>query len=124
MRTKDTDDPALPLSGVTVVDLGQIFQGPYAGLLMAKAGADVIKIEPPQGEPLRRRSIADPAAAFPLAMLNSKSERGRALLVAMVRRADVTRWCRPGRRRWASGRYSSWPGANAFRPHRCATWSR
>ena len=31
---------------------GQIYQGLYATLLMAKAGADVIKIEPPQGEPL------------------------------------------------------------------------
>jgi len=31
---------------------GQVYQGLYATLLMAKAGADVIKIEPPQGEPL------------------------------------------------------------------------
>ena len=47
-----------PLAGITVIDFGQIFQGPYATLLMAKAGADVIKIEPPQGEPLRRRAAA------------------------------------------------------------------
>ena len=46
----------LPLSGLVVLDFGQIFQGPYATLLMAKAGADVIKIEPPPGEPLRRRA--------------------------------------------------------------------
>jgi crotonobetainyl-CoA:carnitine CoA-transferase CaiB-like acyl-CoA transferase len=39
-----------------VLDFGQVYQGPYATLLMAKAGADVIKIEPPQGEPLRRRA--------------------------------------------------------------------
>ena len=44
-----------PLAGVTVLDFGQVYQGPYATLLMAQAGADVIKIEPPQGEPLRRR---------------------------------------------------------------------
>ena len=46
----------LPLAGVVVLDFGQVFQGPYATLLMAKAGADVIKIEPPHGEPLRRRA--------------------------------------------------------------------
>ena len=39
-----------------MLDFGQVYQGPYATLLMAKAGADVIKIEPPQGEPLRRRA--------------------------------------------------------------------
>jgi crotonobetainyl-CoA:carnitine CoA-transferase CaiB-like acyl-CoA transferase len=45
-----------PLAGVIVLDFGQVYQGPYAALLIAKAGADVIKIEPAQGEPLRRRA--------------------------------------------------------------------
>src|ERR1700740_3206645 len=45
-----------PLAGIVVLDFGQVYQGPYATLLMAKAGADVIKIEPPHGEPLRRRA--------------------------------------------------------------------
>ena len=45
-----------PLTGIVVLDFGQVYQGPYATLLMAKAGADVIKIEPPLGEPLRRRA--------------------------------------------------------------------
>ncbi len=39
-----------PLQGVTVIDLGQVYQGPYATLLMAKGGANVIKIEPVAGE--------------------------------------------------------------------------
>src|ERR1700759_3959357 len=47
-----------PLAGITVLDFGQIYQGPYATMLMAKAGADVIKIEPPGGEPLRNRALA------------------------------------------------------------------
>ncbi len=86
----------LPLDGVTVVDLGQVYQGPYATLLMAKAGANVVKVEPPVGEPARRR--AGTGATFPFAMLNSnkravtlnlKLPRGRELLIEMVKRADV-----------------------------------
>ncbi|MFL6650928.1 MAG: CoA transferase, partial [Sulfurifustaceae bacterium] len=51
----------LPLAGITVVDLGQVYQGPYATLLMAKAGADIIKVEPLEGEPARRRAGAGSA---------------------------------------------------------------
>src|SRR5437764_6414344 len=54
-----------PLAGVTVLDFGQVYQGPYATLLMAQAGADVIKIEPPQGEPLRRRAPPGKSTTFP-----------------------------------------------------------
>ena len=32
-----------PLAGITVLDFGQVYQGPYATLLMAKAGADAIQ---------------------------------------------------------------------------------
>jgi len=87
-----------PLAGITVLDFGQIFQGPYATLLMAKAGANVIKIEPPHGEPLRRRAAPGHSASLPFAMLNAnkraitlnlKSDRGRDLLFRMVERADV-----------------------------------
>ncbi len=87
-----------PLAGITVLDFGQIFQGPYATLLMAKAGANVIKIEPPHGEPLRRRAAPGHSASLPFAMLNAnkraitlnlKSARGRELLFRMVARADV-----------------------------------
>src|SRR5437016_10417990 len=88
----------LPLSGLVVIDFGQIFQGPYATFLLAKGGADVIKIEPPHGEPLRRRAAPGKSATLPFAMLNQnkravtlnlKHPRGRELLFEMVRRADV-----------------------------------
>jgi CoA:oxalate CoA-transferase len=88
-----------PLAGITVLDFGQIFQGPYATMLMAKAGANVIKIEPPGGEPLRRRVIATGAeTTLPIAMLNAnkravtlnlKSDIGKDLLMRMVAKADV-----------------------------------
>jgi CoA:oxalate CoA-transferase len=89
---------SLPLAGITVIDFGQIFQGPYATLLLAKAGANVIKIEPPTGEPLRRRAAPGKSATLPFAMLNQnkravtlnlKHPRGRQLLFDMVKRADV-----------------------------------
>jgi crotonobetainyl-CoA:carnitine CoA-transferase CaiB-like acyl-CoA transferase len=88
---------ALPLEGLTVVDLGQIYNGPYCTFMLAMAGARVIKIEAKGGEHLRRRSVVG-GAALPFAMLNSnktfatlnlKSERGRELLKTMVQRADV-----------------------------------
>ncbi|HEX5452734.1 MAG TPA: CoA transferase [Stellaceae bacterium] len=87
-----------PLAGIVVLDFGQVYQGPYATMLMAKAGADVIKIEPPQGEPLRRRAPPGKSTTFPIAMLNGnkraitlnlKHERGRDLLFRMAEKADV-----------------------------------
>ncbi|WP_315832699.1 CoA transferase [Bradyrhizobium prioriisuperbiae] len=88
----------LPLDGVTVIDLGQIYQGPYATFLTARAGADVIKIEPLSGEPIRQRGTVSQGAAIPFAMLNAnkrdvslnlKSERGRDILKQLVANADV-----------------------------------
>jgi len=43
-----------PLSGVKVVELGQLIAGPFAGKFFADFGAEVIKIEPPGGDPLRK----------------------------------------------------------------------
>ena len=58
-----------PLAGIRVLDLTQIYNGPYATFLMAMAGADVIKVEPPGGEHLRRRN-ARGGALYPFKMLN------------------------------------------------------
>src|SRR5271166_2057311 len=88
----------LPLQGVTVLDLGQIYNGPYASFLMATSGARVIKVEPPGGENMRRRAAVGGGAMLPFAMLNSnkefvtvnlKSDAGRDLLLKMVRKADI-----------------------------------
>jgi CoA:oxalate CoA-transferase len=85
-----------PLHGITVIDLGQIYNAPYATLLMALAGARVIKVEPRGGENLRGRGRA--GASAPFAMLNSnkqavtlnlKHPEGRGLLEQLAARADV-----------------------------------
>jgi len=91
------DQSQYPLSGITVIDLSHVYNGPYATFMMAMAGANVIKVEPLTGELLRGRGDAG-GSSFSYAMLNSckkpvtlnlKSEKGRELLREMVKRADV-----------------------------------
>ena len=85
-----------PLEGVRVLDLGQIYNGPYAGFLMAHAGADVIKLEPLHGEILRQRGGGVVPLSF--AMLNTnkrgiainlKDQIGKNILKDLVKKADV-----------------------------------
>ncbi len=48
---------SLPLEGYRILELAQIYAGPYCGLQLAHFGAEVIKVEPPgTGELLRNRS--------------------------------------------------------------------
>lgn len=85
-----------PLEGIKVLDLGQIYNGPYAGFLMAHAGADVIKLEPLHGEVLRQRGGGVVPLSF--AMLNTnkrgiainlKDQIGKNILVDLIKKADV-----------------------------------
>jgi formyl-CoA transferase len=86
-----------PLDGVIILDLGQIYAGPYCTHLMRALGATVIKIEPFGGEPIRWRSSGDvQGQAF--AMLNAgkqgvrldlKTARGRELFLELVETVDV-----------------------------------
>jgi len=45
-----------PLEGMLVLDLGQVYHGPYCGLLLSFMGARVLKIEPPEGDIVRAAS--------------------------------------------------------------------
>jgi len=89
------DTLPLPLSGIRVLDLGHVFQGPYAAFLMAMAGAEVIKIEPPSGDMSRRRGRDGDYPFRALngckrgIVLNLKTDRGRELLIELARKADV-----------------------------------
>lgn len=47
------DDAGLPLEGVRVIEFAQLAPGPYAGLVLAELGAEVVKVEPPVGDPVR-----------------------------------------------------------------------
>jgi len=86
----DVDLGQGPLQGVRVVHLASLGPGPYAAMLLADMGADVIVVDrvpdlvgsmPPDRDPRRRgqRSIA----------LDLRDERARAVLTDLVRRADV-----------------------------------
>lgn len=87
----------LPLTGIRVIDLTRIYSGPYATFLMAMAGAEVIKVEVPEGEHLRGRN-AHRGASLPFAMLNAnkraitlnlKKESARRIFLRLVETADV-----------------------------------
>lgn len=86
-----------PLKGVRVLDLGQIYNGPYAGFLLAHGGADVVKVEPLDGEALRKRGggMGVPLSFAALntnkrgIAVNLKAARGKELLIELVKQADV-----------------------------------
>src|SRR5262245_12541192 len=85
-----------PLEGMLVLDMGQIYNGPYCGLLLGFLGARVLKIEPPEGDIVRRRKRN--VEPYPLVMLNTNKEsvvldlkqsEGKELFLRLVRKADV-----------------------------------
>ena len=90
---------AKALEGIRVLDLSQYEAGPSCAETLAWLGADVIKIEPPAGEPSRRALSERPdidSVFFCLLnankkaiTLNLKSERGRKMFAEMVKTADV-----------------------------------
>src|ERR1700739_3023139 len=88
-----------PLVGGRVVDLTALGMGRYCPQIMADMGADVIKIEPPQGDDCRYISVG-PAPAMSgvfvnvnrgkrSVVLNLRSEEGKAALRALIETADV-----------------------------------
>ncbi|MBI2891267.1 MAG: CoA transferase [Nitrospirae bacterium] len=85
-------------SGVRVLDLSQFLSGPRATQLLADLGADVIKIEPPQGETMRLLTMMIPGVERTLSIihrnkkgitLNLKSEKGRGIFKQLVAVSDV-----------------------------------
>jgi crotonobetainyl-CoA:carnitine CoA-transferase CaiB-like acyl-CoA transferase len=93
------EQPGLPLAGTLVLDLGQVYGGPYCGLLLARLGARVVKVEPPSGEPLRAHDGA-PGEPEPIGfqllnggkesvVLDLKEPAGRDAFLALARVADV-----------------------------------
>ncbi len=91
---------ALPLSGVRVVDLSRVLAGPYATMVLADLGADVVKVERPQGGDETRSwgpPFAGGEAAYYLSVNRGKrscaidlsKEEGRALALELCAGADA-----------------------------------
>ncbi|MEP7031503.1 MAG: CoA transferase [Pseudolabrys sp.] len=92
------DKAMQPLSGLLVLDFTTLLPGPLAALMLAEAGAEVVKIERPGGEDMRRfpPMMGNESAAFALLnrgkkvlTLDLKSEADRAKLVPLLQRADI-----------------------------------
>ena len=90
----------LPLFGMVVLDLSQILAGPVCGMMLADMGADVIKVEKPDGGDDNRRAgppfIGGQGAGFMAAnrnkrslALNLRDESGRQVFERLLERADV-----------------------------------
>jgi crotonobetainyl-CoA:carnitine CoA-transferase CaiB-like acyl-CoA transferase len=87
----------LPLEGLRVLELGHIFAGPSAGLLLADLGADVVKVERPGEGDQSRNMPAGNAATFHFLNRNKRSiaidlkgsSESRALFLRLAASADV-----------------------------------
>jgi crotonobetainyl-CoA:carnitine CoA-transferase CaiB-like acyl-CoA transferase len=93
----------LPLEGVRVVEFAHMVMGPSCGLVLADLGAEVVKVEPLEGDNTRRLQAAG-AGFFPVFNRNKKSlgvdlkqAEGREIVLRLADRADVlTENFRPG----------------------------
>ncbi len=98
MNTLPKTTAAEPLAGVRILDLSGYIAGPYGCTLLADQGAEVVKIEPPEGDNLRKypSTLTAEGRAFigvnrgKLGIsLDLKKPRGREVLLRLVRSADV-----------------------------------
>ena len=95
--------PTLPLDGIRVIEFAHMVMGPSCGLVLADLGAEVIKVEPLEGDNTRRLEAAG-AGFFPIFNRNKKSlavdlksDAGRAVVLRLLDQADVlTENFRPG----------------------------
>src|SRR3954453_6880571 len=100
---------ALPLADLRVLDYGQYVAAPFATMLLADLGADVVKVEPPRGDEWRRYDPFQPGESRYFYALNRgkrsialdlKSAEGRALSRELIATADaLVHNCLPDRAR-------------------------
>lgn len=88
-----------PLEGIRVIEMGQLLAGPFTGTILSYFGAEVIKVEPPGGDPVRGwRLLDDNGMAYwwrslgrnkKSVTLDLKSGRGQQLAKELIKTADV-----------------------------------
>lgn len=102
MTSKDgraNSAPGGPLAGLRVLDLTQFLSGPYCTLILGDLGAEIVKVEPPQGDSSRQvppHFVGDDSAYFlsinrnkKSIVLDLKSEEGRDLLRRLALVSDI-----------------------------------
>jgi crotonobetainyl-CoA:carnitine CoA-transferase CaiB-like acyl-CoA transferase len=86
------------LDGIRVIDVTQVMAGPFAAMLLADLGADVVKIEPPDGDSTRRMAgaVGTDSPSFNAVnrgkrgiVVNLKTPEGRAVVTRLARSADI-----------------------------------
>ncbi|MFC1515678.1 CaiB/BaiF CoA transferase family protein [Thermodesulfobacteriota bacterium] len=87
-----------PLSGIKIVDVTSVMAGPYCTMLLGDLGAEVIKIEPPSGDMIRKSPpFIEGESTYYLytnrnkrsMTLNLRAEEGREILLKLVKDADI-----------------------------------
>ncbi|KAL4068699.1 CoA-transferase family III domain-containing protein [Scleroderma yunnanense] len=100
LADNSTSTDELPLSGVRVLELGQLIAGPFCGQLLGHFGAEVIKIEPPSGgDPLRVWRELDVDGVSPWfrslgrnkksVSIDLRTDEGRELVKQIAAKSDV-----------------------------------
>jgi len=79
-----------PLAGVRILEFSEIIAGPFAGMLLSDMGADVIKVEPPEGEPWRLYAQFIPTESRGYISLN-RGKRSLALDLSKPEARDIVR---------------------------------
>jgi crotonobetainyl-CoA:carnitine CoA-transferase CaiB-like acyl-CoA transferase len=81
-----------PLEGIIVVECAYFYAAPFGATLLGELGARVIKVEPPEGDPMRRNfasTYSKPTSGKESVVLNLKSPEGKAVLHQLAARADI-----------------------------------
>ncbi len=104
--TDASASPFAPLQGIRVLDACTNLAGPYAGMILAQLGADVIKLEPPQGDDARGWGgrVGGVSSAYSYAnagkrgiVIDLKADAGREVVTRLLARSDVVlQSMRPG----------------------------
>lgn len=91
-------NPSRPLEGIRVIEIGQLLAGPFAGCMLAYFGAEVIKIEPPEGDPIRGWRVLDEGTSLwwrslgrnkKSITLDLKQAEAQAIAKQLMEKADV-----------------------------------